>query len=296
MYDDNDSSGASLPPLSSGGSGSSWRHKLFSKAETIIPIVLIVLFVLFFAVSFMDMNVSSIPVVGDWLDNFGGKPRMLIVGSPDTDTKGMFASESFMNKYTFDYRNAEALGRRPDEVISKFDILIFDQTQDISKKVPKALAEAAIDYVKSGGSVIVVGDSAIGITGREDILGLSGVFGSDVSPIDCSNNLSIVSPCEDIQYISGYMLNPSPGYNRVLDSIDQVPPRMTDPPLQWSTYPINEIGDSIGWMYFLDTYNNNYPAIVYRKAGVLGGKFVYFNYHEIWQTKEIVDRVLEDLS
>ena len=61
------------------------------------------------------------------------------------------------------------LERNPRERLAQYDIVMLDQSQQADKTVSRVLGEAIERYVKTGGSLILVGDSGIyrtGIDGR----------------------------------------------------------------------------------------------------------------------------------
>jgi hypothetical protein len=297
MYDDNvPAGGADLPELEPRSGIKSWTHKIFSKAETIIPIILIILFLLFFAVSFMDVSANDIPLIGGFLGDIMGDDltSVLVIGEPMQVTQDMFSRSDFKQKYRFLYKSPENLDRNPYNTIKKYDIIILDQSESSHKAITDSLALAIQSYVKSGGSFIIVADSGYRKIGRPDAFGWIANFGDSIAPIDCQQNKDLTRPCENPIPIQGVIENTDPT-NSALEGFTSIPATLTDASsLSFTVYDVNPNGDAEEWATIQDIRGKTYVGVVYKRAGF--GEVVYFNYNQVGTTPELLDKILTKLS
>lgn len=298
MYDENAATGAPVMPELEPRSSGSWTHNIFSKAETIIPIILIVLFLLFFAISFMGVNANDIPLIGGFLSSILGndKPDILIIGYPDPITEDLFNREDFKNLYRFSTpRDPSTLDRNPISTIKKYDVVIIDQSQSSSKSIPIALADALKSYVNSGGKLIIVADSAYRLTGRPDAYGWISVFGSTLAPVDCQMNRDRTRACEYPILIRG-VLEKVDFENKALEMVpEQIPATANDgSSLPFTVYDVDRLGDELMYIQDVAPGGKTYAGVVVKSAWA--GKVGYFNYNEIGMTPQVVDAILRHFT
>jgi len=300
MYDENANALPPEMPMDSGSNNGSWTHKIFSKAETIIPIILIILFLLFFAISFMGISTQDIPLIGGFLSDIIGvdKPEILVIGNPLPITQDVILNRAdFKNDYRFSRpTDPQRLDRNPIDFIKKYDVVYIDQTDSASKHIPAALADALKRYVNSyGGKVIIVGNSAIQITGRTDLMGWLAVFGSGLAPVDCQLDEIGTRSCENPEMIRGVLRNMSYS-NKYLEGFDQIPPSATlATALPLTVYNVDVLGDEWVSIDNLQLGGGTFTGVVV-KSTITGGKVVYFNYDEVGIAPGLFDMILKYLT
>jgi hypothetical protein len=177
--DDAYGGGADLPPIDD-GIGS----RLHFNLEAVIPIILIVVigFLLLARLGVID---TSTPVIGPVVSAISpnATARMLIIGAPSPEMIAVLnANKDLVGNPII--KAAEAFSNNPENQLSQFDIVILDQTGQISKAIPRQLGDALQGYVKTGGKLVIVKDSGIEQPGALDILGWKANFGNIV-PVNC---------------------------------------------------------------------------------------------------------------
>ncbi len=302
MFEGNqDSVGAPLPDMGGDfGERKSFFQKIFSKSETIIPIVLIVILLLILVLAFSGWNYSSIPVIGSSLKSiFGAKQyNVLIIGKPvPIVMDNIIGNYDFTKTYRFQLATEDSFASNPESRLSPYDFIILDQSDadtpmGMQSAIPYQLAEALKNYVASGKSLIIVGNSGYRLAGNPDAFGYKAIFGNIV-PIDCIENIDMISPCVNPQPITGILRNTM--ISNVLDGIDEIP-ALTDrqsgkPGLDLTVFPVNHNGEE--WMYIKDIRSNKqYSGIIVNKS-MLGGKVVYFSFKEWGWIPNVIHRIFE---
>ncbi len=150
-----------------------------SHAESLIPLVLIVILAVFIAGKMGMVDLSSIPVAGSLFPK--SNIKVLVVGHASPAMETMLKSE--------DYRMAGIMyaGSFPQEyivpgVLKNFDIIILQGTQVCDRPARMEIANRA----KSGGKLIVVGDACTRVTDDPNAAGWDVGIGTlgDVIPVE----------------------------------------------------------------------------------------------------------------
>jgi hypothetical protein len=195
--------GASMPEV--GGDfepKKSFFQKIFSKSETAIPVVLIVILLVILVFAFSGWDYSSTPLIGGALKSlFGGKQyNVLVIGKPAPISLNMQSDPDFKKKYNFVYRDEETMQINPENYLSSYDFIILDQSDSATQMgmtgtIPYQLAQALIQYVKSGKSLMIVGNSGHVAQGYADSYGYQALF-QGIVPVTCTKSLVYSNPCE----------------------------------------------------------------------------------------------------
>lgn len=305
MFDGQDA-GAPLPDLGGDlgmGEKKSFFQRIFSKSETVIPIILIVILLLILVLAFSGWDYSNIPLVGGALKSvFGAKQyNVLIIGNPSPVSMDyIIGNPDFTKTYKFSLPMAEdSFTRNPEERLKTYDFIILDQSDSgtpygLNKAIPYQLAEALKAYVAGGKSLIIVGNSAHRLAGNPDAYGWKAIFG-DMVPGDCQANISMESPCETPLPVLGIFENTYVN-NTLFEGIDQIPSQSDrlngTPGLNVTLYPVNHNGQE--WFSIKEVRNpaHNYPAIIVNKS-MLGGKIVQITFGEWGLIPNVMHRVFE---
>jgi hypothetical protein len=262
--------GADLPPIE-GGMGSSLSFNL----EGIIPIILIVIigFLLLARLGVID---SSTPVLGGIIGIISphSTARLLVIGSPSPEVLAVLnANKDLVGNPII--RAAEAYSRDPVSQLTQFDIVILDQSAQISKEIPRQLGDALEEWVKTGGKLIIIKDSAIERPGALDILGWKANFG-EIVPVNCDIILDGQPTCKRPLAVIGVIWRQD-FKHPIMQGIERVPAEAEAGYLVLETFDVGVTGNEIA--YIEDSRNGkNYPAIV-EQAQLGGGKVIYFNYN-----------------
>ncbi len=195
--------GASMPDV--GGDfepKKSFFQKIFSKSETAIPVVLIVILLIILVLAFSGWDYSSTPIIGGALKElFGVKQyNVLVIGKPSQVSLNMLNKPDFRKKYTPIFRDEETMQMNPENYLKNYDFIILDQSDSgtqmgMSGSIPYQLAQALIQYVKSGKSLIIVGNSGHVAPDYQDGYGYQALF-QGISPVTCDKSLVYSRPCE----------------------------------------------------------------------------------------------------
>jgi hypothetical protein len=272
------------------GERKSFFQRIFSKSETIIPIVLIVILLLILVLAFSGWDYTSIPLVGGALKSvFGGKQyNVLVIGQPTPDVmKYVLNNDDFKKYYNFGLpQSEEAFTRNPENRLKNFDFIIIDQSDSgtqygLTKSIPKQLADALKNYVASGKSLMIVGNSAHRVMGYPDLDGWQAIFG-EIVPGSCLANISQESPCVMPLNVMGILQNRNET-TTMFEGIDQVPSTSDvlsgKPGLEFTLYPISHNGTE--WFSIKDARNlgRSYAGIISNKT-MFGGKVVQITFQE----------------
>ncbi|MDP2666197.1 MAG: hypothetical protein Q8P05_01695 [Candidatus Diapherotrites archaeon] len=263
--------GAELPPLD----GGSFSSKLHFNLEALIPIILIVIigFLLLARLGVVDSSTPILgPVVGFISPN--ATARVLIVGAPSPELMAVLnANKDLVGNPIV--RVAEAFARDPSNQLAQFDIVIMDQSGQLSKEIPRQLGDALQDYVKTGGKLIIIQNSGIQRPGALDILGWKANFGNIV-PVNCDIILDGQPTCKRPIAVVGVIWRQDFKHPIML-GIERVPAEAEAGYLLLETYDIGVTGNEIAYIEDART-GQNFPAIV-EHAQLGGGKVIYFNYN-----------------
>ncbi len=174
--------------------------------------------------------------------------------------------------------------------VSKYNIVILDQSQSTDKGVSMALGKEIEEYVNNGGKLIVVGNSGIYSNEFPIVIGWKATFGN-IMPMECSSNSNGMSTCKEgmeIQ-ITGKVY-PQDYEHPILKGILITPRQST-----YTIFPIgiNEGSKPIAYIKAEGT-SQTHPAILEKKH-VGSGKVIYFNYNPA-QTPGIFLNTLDYLN
>ncbi len=277
------------PPGEYFGGGGGIRNLLGYHLEALIPIILILVIGFFLAIKF-GLITSSTPVVGvaaDWLG--GEKPaEMLIIGSSSPEVLDVLNASRDLVHYRM-IVDATQLDRNPKDQLANYGIVMIDQSEQADKTISRRLGEAIENYVKAGGKLIVVKDSAIRRAGAYDIIGWEATLG-DVVPVRCDRVISNIPTCLAPQAAMGEILRLDEDH-RIVKGIERVP---ADPGqlILVETFDVTVTGNEIA--YFQEAgYPRTYPAIV--EKNLIIGKSIYFNYNP-GTTRGILENTLRYLK
>ncbi|HIH21011.1 TPA: hypothetical protein HA244_07130 [Candidatus Micrarchaeota archaeon] len=153
-------------------------------AESVIPIILIVVLGLFIAAKFGYIDLSSVPVVGGLFPQ--AYIRIAVVGSPSPQLNDYLRSEQYRLAGV-----AYAVPIRQEAiypgVLKNFDIILLQNSPVCDRTARKEIADA----VKSGKKLIVIGDACTRVSDDPTAVGWDigiGLIG-DVMPVTYSGNL-----------------------------------------------------------------------------------------------------------
>ncbi len=268
---DSPGGGADLPPMDDEPIGS----RLHFNMEAIIPIVLIVIigFLLLARLGVID---SSTPVIGPVVSAISpnSTARILIIGAPSPEILAvMNANKDLVGNPII--RAAEAFTNNPENQLAQFDIVLLDQTGQISKAIPRQLGDALQSYVKTGGKLIIIKDSGIEQPGALDVLGWKANFGNIV-PVNCDIILDGQPTCKRPIGVIGVIWQQDYKHPIML-GIERVPAQAEAGYLALEVFDVGVTGNEIAYIEDART-GKNFPAIV-EQAQLGGGKVLYFNYN-----------------
>ncbi|MBM3282083.1 MAG: hypothetical protein FJY86_01940 [Candidatus Diapherotrites archaeon] len=262
--------GADLPPIDD-GIGS----RLHFNLEAVIPILLIVVigFLLLARLGVID---SSTPVIGPVVSSISpnATARILIIGAPSPEMIAVLnANKDLVGNPII--KAAEAFSNNPENQLAQFDIVIMDQSGQVSKAIPRQLGDALQNYVKTGGKMIIVKDSGIEQPGALDILGWKANFGNIV-PVNCDIILDGQPTCKRPLGVIGVIWQQDYRHP-IMQGIERVPAQAEAGYLALEVFDVGVTGNEIA--YIEDARSGkNFPAIV-EQAQLGGGKVLYFNYN-----------------
>ncbi len=268
--DDAYGGGADLPPMDE-GIGS----RLHFNLEAIIPILLIVI-IGFLLLARLGVIESNTPVIGPIVSAISpnSTARMLIIGAPSPEMLTVLnANKDLVGNPII--KAAEAFSNNPENQLAQFDIVILDQSGQISKAIPRQLGDALQSYVKTGGKLVIVKDSGIEQPGALDILGWKANFGNIV-PVDCDIILDGQPTCKRPIGVVGVIWQQDYKHP-IMQGIERVPAQAEAGYLALEVFDVGVSGNEIAYIEDART-GKNFPAIV-EQAQLGGGKVIYFNYN-----------------
>ncbi len=147
-------------------------------AESLIPLVLIAILAIFVAAKFGFIDVSGVPLLSAIVP--APVIKIGVVGRASSDVKAMLETEVFR------VQGIRYAGDIPQEVLypgvlDNFDIVIVQGTQICDRTAREVIA----DKVKSGGKMVLVGDSCTRVTDDPNAVGWDVGIGTlgDVVPV-----------------------------------------------------------------------------------------------------------------
>mgnify|MGYP001598953331 CR=1 FL=1 len=253
--------------------GGSFPSNVGFHLEGFIPIILVIIILLFLAIRF-DVIDSNTPVIGPLADLFEGsaKPsQMLILGATSQEVIDTLNQNDDLVRYVI--RTPESLTRSPREILSQYDIVMLDQSQEANKEVAREVGEEIQRYVNTGGKLIVVLDSGIRRPGAFDVIGWENTFG-DIVPVSCDRIIEEIPVCLNRLNVRGKLY-----------SVDDDHPIMRGIPVfpaqpgfdaVFEVFDVSPLGKELAFIQ--DPYTKkSFPAVVEKPS--LVGKSIYFNYN-----------------
>jgi len=271
---------AGAEPAPVGGMKASVTRNL----EALIPIILIVIIAVFLGHKF---GFWEIPFLGG-----ADQIQMLVIGQPSIDMLADLDNQRDLVYYRV--KDASDLDAAPQDQLAQYDIVLLDQHMGqtfYDKSVSRTLGEALENYVKTGGKLIVVMDSAIyrsgGIYGTSvasDIVGWKATFG-DIIPVECDLGPNDVPTCQT-PIPTTAKIHRLDFDHKIMEGIEVAPANPAYGPLSLITFDVKPTGNQVAYIKHIATAKN-FPAIVENKT-LVGGKVIYFNYDPavtpgIWQ-------------
>lgn len=265
-----DNAPADLPPLDE-----PMGSRLHFNLEALIPIILIVIigFLLLARLGVVD---SSTPLFGPVVSfvSPNSTARVLIIGAPSVEMMAVLnANKDLVGNPII--KAAEAFSRNPENQLAQYDIVILDQSGQISKEIPRQLGDGLQGWVKTGGKLVIIKDSGIERPGALDILGWKANFG-DIVPVNCDIILDGQPTCKRPIGVLGVIWQQDYKHPIML-GIERVPAQAELGYLALEVFDVGVIGNEIAYIEDFRT-GKNFPAIV-EHAQLGGGKVLYFNYN-----------------
>jgi hypothetical protein len=240
------------------------------KWETLLPIIVVVLVVL--------LIIFRTNIFAAGLGLFSGSQSMtlLVIGSPTQEFRQVLSDAENRDLIQHvRYSDSKSLEHNPYERIKGFDLIIIDQTLQTDKTISRTLGEAITTYVRNGGKLIVVGNSAIERTGDLSVLGWKGTFNSDIVPVGCEPGTRGVPTCKS-PLQRQVTIHSAREDHPIMYGILRVPALESAGYLNTETFDVPIYGTEIA--YIRDTQGTVYTGIV-EKQTMFGGKVLYFNFN-----------------
>ncbi|MCX8189976.1 MAG: hypothetical protein N3F05_01980 [Candidatus Diapherotrites archaeon] len=250
--------------------GGGFKSKVKYHFEGLIPLILLVI-----------VAVLAGAWIGLWdipgLD-FNKPAKMLIIGKPSQITlEALGVASKDLVRYTI--RDTYYLGLTPEHMLSKYDMVMLDQTNSSFRPyISRQLGSALEEYVRKGGKLIIVGNSGILRSDAPEAIGWRANMG-DISPVDCTADIRGVPSCLQPIKVNGtiYTLDYE---HPIVEGIERVPAVPFEGTIPFEVYNVSVLGNEIAYIQEgtdMDVMRANwYPGIVERRH--LLGKVVYFNY------------------
>ena len=267
MADDfGDDGGSSLPPIgSSFGGASGMKYHL----EGLVPLILVLIIA---AVAGSYLGFWHIPFI-----NQPTQSKMLIIGEPSLSLQATLDSQA-KDMVTYRKRDAQSLRQNPRDVFAEYDIIMLNQSDDLTKGVPRTVAEALSDYVRRGGKLIVVMNSGIYRPGSPEIIGWRANFG-DLIPVECVRVDQFGTPsCINSVYVAAQITRNDYDHP-IMEGIEVFPLIPAGSAIPLETFAVQTAGNANEIAYIQDIQSPaTYPGIVEKR--LILGKVIYFNYDD----------------
>jgi len=266
-----------------GAPAAGMKSKVTRNLEALIPIILIIIIAAFLGHRF---GLWNIPFLGGQ-----EQVQMLVIGQPSVDLQADLDNQRDLVYYRV--KDAADLDAAPADQLAQYDLVLIDQhlgATPYEKSISRTLGEALENYVRTGGKLIVVMDSAIyrsgGIYGTgvaTDVIGWRATFG-DIIPVECDLGQNDLPTCTNPIVTVGKVHRldfDSP----IMEGIEVAPADPRYGPLTLITFDVKPTGTQVAYIKHIATASH-YPGIVEKK--LLVGKVIYFNYDPaitpgIWQ-------------
>lgn len=261
---------------------SGFKSRISYNLEGLIPLILILIIIAFIGAKF---GFWSIPFVS------AKEPiKVLVIGEPSHDMRVIMDEDKDLVRYFI--LSPEQLNIAPAEQLAQYDVVILDQADLADKFISRQVGEGIENWVKTGGKLVVVENSAILEKGASDIIGWKALLG-DIMPVECnfgSDNVATCAPGREIR-VTGKIITRD-FKHKIMEGITQVPVEPGQD-LFLETFNVTELTPPIAYIQASNT-GKYYPAIVEKQwLGI--GKVVYFNY-DPGLTRGIFEHTLEYLG
>lgn len=246
-----------LPPESG------FKSRVTSNIESLIPLILILIIA---GYAGAKLGFWSLPFV-----QTHEASTLLIIGEPSHDTQAILDDSRDLVRYVV--RDAFSLAVSPEQQLQQYRIVMIDQSKQADKSIPRALGDALQNWVKQGGKLIVVKDSAIYLPGATDVVGWEAALG-DIMPVQCNLARDYVPTCTQPVHVRGKIFRQD-FKHKIMEGVE-VAPAEPDGVYFLETFNIVPVGNQVAFIQSVDT-PAYYPAIV-EKTWFGIGKVIYFNY------------------
>lgn len=251
--------------------GRSWAYHL----EGFIPLILILIIVFFLAIKF-EFVTQQTPVIGVVAGLFGpgGKPsEVLVIGNSTAEFLRVLDEQKDLVQYRL--RAASSLERNPKEQLAQYDMIVLDMSRQPDKGVSRELGDAIVQFVRTGGKLIVVQDSGIFQKGAPDVIGWKATFG-DLVAVECEY-VGVGTPsCARRVTLRGRMYRLKEDH-RIMQGIEEVPPDRNLPPILFDVFEVAPTGTEVAYIQSDLEVGQTVSGIVEKPLVV--GKSIYFNYN-----------------
>jgi hypothetical protein len=242
--------------------------------EGLIPLILLVIIGV---ASLNYFGVIDVP----FLPKGSERVQVLFIGTPSLGEKTALDNLNYFLNYTS--REASSFGNAAAETLQQYDIVILDQSNSNDKSVSVALSESIQNYVRKGGKLIIVMNSAIyssvGFQGytAADAIGWQATLGK-ISPAYCGADHLGVPTCKEGQEINLLGRIWRQDFDHPIMQGIEVAPAIGDAPFRLTALPITADAGAktIAYMKAENT-PQTFPAILEKKSFPMG-TVIYFNY------------------
>ncbi len=215
------------------------------------------------------------------------KVGVLIIGEPSPAFKTVLDDDASLINYTV--KMASQLEPNPSQQLEEYKVVVLDQHAGetvFAHSVSRQVGEALENFVRTGGTLIVVMDSGIYRSGpnesiASDVVGWTASFG-DVVPVECDTTISGQGSCQIPIFSTGRIKRVDLSH-KIMEGIESAPSSAL-PSYTIKTFDVKEASDVIALIE--SDEGQTFPAILEKKK--LLGKTIYFNYDPaltpgIWQ-------------
>jgi len=216
------------------------------------------------------------------------KTNLLVLGSTSQEIINILNDNRDIIKY--DLKTTQDIDRNPTEQISNYDIVMLDQSEQTSKEVTKKLGEAIRNFVKNGGSFIVVKDSGTRRPDTVDVTGWKNTFG-DIIPVECDRTLNNQITCTNRILVQGKLLKQAEEHP-IMKGVDQYPLKENSK-ATFETFDVALNGKEIAYIQSSGIDKKSFVGIAEKNLVI--GKSIYFNYNP-GKTRGIFEATLDYLG
>jgi len=132
------------------------------------------------------------------------KIKVLVLGAPSDDLVQILQENS--TSLEFEVVAPQTIESNAAAKLAGYRIIVVDQTKDETKAISTKVGAAVQNFVRSGGSLIVIGDSGITRPDKFDVIGWENTFG-DLMPVTCERVSNNLPSCKNPIVISGNLIS-----------------------------------------------------------------------------------------